>query len=305
VIVLAAVAGAAIVAGILLGVRELIGRPPAPPGLPPPRRPLAGLLPAAAGRQGLLAVAAGLAVLAVTRWPVAGLAAGLAVMFLPRVLSTSGQRRRIAKLEALEHWTRRLGDMLAASSGLEEALEASARSAPAAIAGPVAALAARLAARTGTAAALRAFADDIDDPAGDRIAAALLIATGRRGGGVRDVLNALAVMISRDVAARREIEAERAQHHTTLRWIVVFVAGFTVFAVLNRSYSAPYGTVAGEVVLTIVTALYAAGLAWLYRLGAMPARGRFLGADDDPRAGQHLPAAEPASSPAIGPGGGR
>jgi Flp pilus assembly protein TadB len=305
VIVLAALAGAAIVAGIVLGISELIGRAPAPPGIPPPRRPLAGRLPAVGGRQVLLAVIAGLVVLAVTRWPVAGLAAVLAVMFLPGVLSTSGQRRRTAKLEALEHWTRRLGDMLAASSGLEEALEASARSAPAAIAGPVAALAARLAARTGTAAALRAFADDIDDPAGDRIAAALLIATGRRGGGVRDVLNALAVMISRDVAARREIEAERAQHHTTLRWIVVFVAGFTVFAVLNRSYSAPYGTVAGEVVLGVVTALYAGGLTWLYRLGAMPVRGRFLAADDDPGGGRLLPAAEPASSQPVGQGGGR
>jgi Flp pilus assembly protein TadB len=303
--VLAALAGAAIVAGLLLGITELIGRAPAPPGIPPPRHRFGGLPSAASGRQILLAAAAGLVVLAVTRWPVAGLAAGLAVMFLPRVLSTSGQRRRTAKLEALEHWTRRLGDMLAASSGLEEALEASARSAPAAIAGPVAALAARLGARTGTAAALRAFADDIDDPAGDRIAAALLIATGRRGGGVRDVLNALAAMIARDVAARREIEAERAQHHTTLRWIVVFVAGFTVFAVLNRGYSAPYGTVPGEIVLGLVTALYAGGLTWLYRLGAMPLRGRFLAADDQPGQAQWQPAAPPAGTPAIWGGGGR
>ncbi len=160
--------------------------------------------------------------------------------------------------------------MLTASRGLEEAIEASARSAPAAVAEPVTALAARLTARTGTEAALRAFAADIDDPAGDRIAAALIIATGRRGGAVRDVLNALAVMLARDVAARREIEAERAQHRTTLRWIAVFVGGFTVFAVLNRAYSSPYGTVAGEVVLAIVAGLYAAGLAWLHRLGSMP-----------------------------------
>ena len=114
------------------------------------------------------------------------------------------------------------------------------------------ALARRLSARTGTEAALRAFAAEIDDPAGDRIAAALIIATGQRGGAVREVLNALAVMLARDVAARREIEAERAQHRTTVRWIAVFIAGFTVFAMLNRSYSAPYGTVAGQVVLALV-----------------------------------------------------
>ncbi len=289
-IVLAALAGAAVVVGLVLAVRELIGRPPSRPGIPPPRRPFAGLLSADTGRRMLLAAAVCLLVLAVTRWPVAGLAAALAVYFLPRVLSGTAQRRRTAKLEALEQWTRRLGDMLAASRGLEEALEASARSAPAAIAKPVAALAVRLASRTGTEAALRAFAADIGDPAGDRIAAALIIATGHRGGAVRDVLNALAAMIARDVAARREIDAERAQHQTTVRWIVIFVAGFTVFAVANRGYSAPYGTLPGEVVLALVTALYAGGLSWLYRLGAMPAPGRFL----SPADAQQQPAAEPA-----------
>jgi Flp pilus assembly protein TadB len=280
---LAGLAGGAIAAGLALLVTELIGHR-RPPGVPPPRRPF-GSVPSASGRRVLPALVACLAALAVTRWPVAGLAAALAVIFLPRVLSTSTQRQRTAKLEGLEQWTRRLGDMLTASRGLEEALEASARSAPAAIAAPVATLAARLNARTGPEAALRAFAAEIDDPAGDRIAAALIIATGHRGGGVRDVLNALAVMIARDVAARREIEAERAQHRTTLRWIAVFVGGFTIFAVLNRAYSSPYGTLPGEVVLALVTGLYAAGLGWLYRLGAMSTPGRFL-ARPDARADQ-------------------
>ena len=276
---LAALAGAAIAGGLALLIREIIGRVPQP-GVPRSRRRLAA--PSSRGRQALLAVSACLLTLAITRWPVAGLAAALAVIFLPRVLTTAGQRQRTARLEALEQWTRRLGDMLTASRGLEEALEASARSAPAAIKESVSALAARLGSRTGTEAALRAFAADIADPAGDRIAAALIIATGRRGGAVRDVLNALAVMIARDVAARREIEAERAQHRTTLRWIAVFIGGFTVFAVLNRAYSSPYGTVAGEVVLAIVTGLYAGGLAWLYRLGTMPVPGRFLVREDLP-----------------------
>jgi Flp pilus assembly protein TadB len=284
---LAALAGGAITAGLVLLVTGLIGRR-RPPGVPPPRRPSAGTL-SASRRRVLLAVLACLVVLAVTRWPVAGLAAALAVVFLPRVLSTSSQRQRTAKLEGLEQWTRRLGDMLTASRGLEEALEASARSAPAAIAEPVATLASRLNARTGPEAALRAFAAEIDDPAGDRIAAALIIATGHRGGGVRDVLNALAVMISRDVAARREIEAERAQHRTTLRWIAIFVGAFTIFAVLNRAYSSPYGTVPGEVVLALVTGLYAAGLGWLYRLGAMSTPGRFLARDDAAPGHRRLP----------------
>ena len=131
--------------------------------------------------------------------------------------------------------------------------------------------------------ALRAFAAEIDDPAGDRIVAALLIATGQRGGGVQGVLSSLAELLARDVAARREIEASRAEHRTTLRWIIAFIVGFTAFAIFNKSYSAPYGTFTGQVVLGVVAVLYAAGLAWLHQLGQIPSPGRFL---DQPQAGR-------------------
>ncbi len=66
-----------------------------------------------------------------------------------------------------------------------------------------------------------------------------------------------------------------------MRWIVVFIAGFTLFAILNRSYSAPYGTLAGQVVLAVVALLYAAGLGWLHRLGTIPGPGRFLDQQPD------------------------
>ena len=264
--ILAACGGALIAAGIVLLVSELTRRAPAP-GTPPGPRTLRGALPGTSARRWLLALAAFLAVLAITRWPVAAIVAAAAVIFLPKLTSSRDQRRRTATLEALEQWARRLADMLTASRALEDALEASARSVPAAIAGPVGALARRLSARTGTETALRAFAAEIDDPAGDRIAAALIIATSRRGGGAHAVLSALAEMLGRDVAARRDIEAERAQHRTTVRWITIFVCAFTVFAVLNRAYSAPFGTVAGQVVLAAVAGMYAAGLAWLTRIG--------------------------------------
>jgi Flp pilus assembly protein TadB len=270
---LAALAGALVSAGLILLAAELTRRAPAP-GTPPGRR--MPMLTGPAGRQALLALAAGIAMLAISGWPVAALAAAAAVVFLPRLTTARASRQQIAKLEALEQWTRRLADMLTASRGLQDALEASARTAPAAIAGPVAALARRLAARVGTSDALREFASEVDDPSGDRIAAALIIATGQRGGAAHGVLTALAEILARDVAARREIEADRAQHRTTIRWIIVFLGGFTAFAIVNRSYSAPYGTVAGECVLALVCLLYTAGLAWLHRLGTIPAPGRFL-----------------------------
>lgn len=273
-ILLAALAGAAAAGGIVLFIRELFRREP-PPGRPPRR---GHALSASTGRRILIAVPAGIAVLALTHWPVGGLATAVAVVFLPRLGFVSGQRKRTEMLEGLEQWIRRLADMLTASRGLEDAIQASARSAPAAVAEPVMALASRLSSQAGNEAALRAFADDIDDPAGDRIAAALIIATGRRGGASRDVLSALAVMLTRDVAARRGVEAERAQHRTTVRWITIFVLGFTIFAVLNRAYSAPYATVTGQIVLGVVGLLYAAGLGWLHHLGTIPAPGRFLDA---------------------------
>jgi Flp pilus assembly protein TadB len=282
VIALAGVAGGLFVTGVLLLVRELTRKQPLP-GTPPGR---GRQLTVATRKRLLIAIGTGLVVLAVTRWPVAGIVAVAAVLFLPKISSTRAARHRVAVLEGLEQWTRRLSDMLTASRGLEDALEASARSAPAAIEPAVTRLARRLAARTGTEAALRAFAAEIDDPAGDRIAAALIIATGRRGGGVRDVLNSLAIMLSRDVAARRDIEAERAQHRATVKWLTMFVVGFTIFAVLNRSYSAPYGTAAGELVLAFVAALYAGGLIWLNHLGSVPVPGRFLAEQpSDQRAG--------------------
>jgi len=275
VIALAGLAGGLVVAGFVMLVVELTRR--GAERDTPPRRRLR--ISRTTRNRALLALAGGIVTLAVTRWPVAMIAAALAVLFLPAIISTRAPRERAAVLEGLEQWTRRLSDMLTASRGLEDALEASARQAPAAIAPAVQALARRLAARAPAETALRAFAADIGDPAGDRIAAALIIATGRRGGSVREVLNALAGMLARDVATRREIEADRAQHRTTVKWLTLFVVGFTVFAILNRAYSAPYGTLPGQIVMALVVALYGAGLGWLHHLGSVPAPGRFLDAD--------------------------
>jgi len=287
-IIAAALFGALIMTGVVVGVGELTRRAPAA-GIPPARM-LAARRITAARRRIALALPAGLVMLAFTHWPVAALAAAAAVIFVPKVTAVRAARQRTGRLEGLEQWTRRLSDMLTASRGLEEALEVSARTAPAAIAGPVTALSRRLSARIGTEEALRAFAAELDDPAGDRIAAALIIATSQRGGAAGGVLSALAGILARDIAARREIEAERAQHRTTLRWIIAFIAGFTVFAIVNRSYSAPYGSVAGQIVLALVASLYAAGLGWLHRLGTIPGPGRFL----DQRPGR---AAGPQAAP--------
>lgn len=227
--------------------------------------------------------AAGLVTFAITRWPVAGLAAVPAVIALPRVMSRRSTKARLARLSALESWTRQLADMMAASRGLEDALIHSAQAAPDAVAGPVTGLAARLRTRSMTTKdALRAFADDLSDPVGDLIAAALMLAADRRGPGLHQVLTGLAGSVAKEVSNGREVEAERAYYRSTLRSIVVFTGLFILLMVVNRSYSAPFSTPAGQFVLAIVAGLWVMGLWWLTRLGALAGPQRFLRKDGDP-----------------------
>src|SRR5436309_1709088 len=87
----------------------------------------------------------------------------------------------------------RISPQWACSRALEDALIHSAESAPAAIARPLHTLAGRLRARgADTTAALRAFAAEIDDPVGDLIATALVLAAEIRGPGLHAVLTELA-----------------------------------------------------------------------------------------------------------------
>ncbi|MGP4102908.1 type II secretion system F family protein [Nonomuraea sp. KM90] len=228
----------------------------------------------------IAALAATVVVFAVTKWPVAAVAVGVAVFALPKAVTGRAAKERIRKLEALEQWTRRLADLLVAGRALEQALEHSAaRNVPPAIAVPVAALARRLrVTRMPTEDALRLFADEVDDPIGDRIAAALILVARRRGRGASTVLQQLAELVAKDVADRREVEAARAEHRTTVRWIIGILAVFSVLAIFQRAYVAPFGTPLGQVVLAIVALFYGVTLVWLHRLGNAAPGHRFLNA---------------------------
>ena len=101
------------------------------------------------------------------------------------------------------------------------------------------------------------------------------------------VLTELASDVAKDVAGRREIEAERATYRAALQWIVGFLLAYTVYLLLRRSYSAPFGTPSGQLVLAAVAACYAAGLYWLHKLSVTIGPRRFLHA-------------HPAAAPAAG-----
>lgn len=287
---LAGLAGAIAVVGAMVAVVGLV--PAARPECPIHRRrhiqsPGLRFRRDAVDRRGalrwLVALGAGTTGWLFTGWPTVGIAAAVVVIALPW-LRAERASHRIDRLEALEQWTRRLADLLTIGSGIEQALIASVRTAPAPIEPIVIALAARLRARTPTEVALRAFADDMDDPAGDLVAAALILATRRRGRGLAQILDGLARAVADEVTVRRGIEADRAKPRTTARavtWISLFAAGALVL--VDRQYVAPFGTAVGQVVLAAVLALFAGAFLWMRQLAAISPGHRFL--VDDARRG--------------------
>lgn len=275
---LAGVSASLLLGGILCVAGGLMRRPADEPVRPPSRWRSVRVGLVRHHRLIGLSVIAAIAVLGLTGWPVAAFTAAIAVMALPRVVTGRAATERIRKLAALELWTRRLADLLVAGRALEQALEYSAtRNVPPAIAEPVSSLARRLrVTRMPTEEALRLFADELNDPVGDRIAAALILVARRRGRGASAVLHRLAELVAKDVSDRREVEAARAEHRTTVRWIISIFVTFTGVAVFQESYVAPFSTPVGQIVLAVVAAFYGIALWWLHRLGNAAPGHRFL-----------------------------
>lgn len=278
-----ALAGALILAGIMGAV---VGMRPTPvvPATAPTRTKVPGRL--TRRLQGLstrtkqLLVGgflAGLFIALVTGWFVAIVLVPAAAAGIPFLLSSPEATAQIARIEAMEEWTRSLSGILTAGVGLEQALIATLRSTPDQIRPEVTRLAGRLRARWDTEDALRAFADELDDATGDLIAGNLILAARRRGGGVAAVLEALAESTAADVRARREIESDRAKPRSTARLVTLITVGVLGFMSLTGSYIAPYGSPFGQVVLVILLSLYVAVLIWMKHMARGTKLPRFIG----------------------------
>ena len=200
----------------------------------------------------------------------------LCVIGIPVLTASSTEDRTIERLEAITEWTRNLASVLTVGVGLEQALIATLRSTPPPIREEVGRLVARLQARWNTDAALRAFADDLDDPTGDMVAAALLLSARKRGAGLANVLSALASTVAEDVSARRKIEADRAKPRSTARIATLISAVALVAMTLTGQYMAPYATPMGQIVLGVLLGLYAAVLVWMRRMTQGKPLPRFL-----------------------------
>jgi Flp pilus assembly protein TadB len=280
----AALAGILIVAGLGLAAFGATRQPVAPPR--PPRAPSrleiwwAGL--GSARKTGLLiGAAAGVLLGVVTGWWVLALVLPLAVFALPTLLARSESAVTIERMSGMAEWVRGLAGVMTAGQSIEGAIVVSLKSAPAAIRPEVARLVYRLRAHWSTPMALRAFANDLNDATGDKIVAALLMGVAKRGDGLARVLVGLSEATADDVRVRREIESERDKPRSTARLVTLLsLIGVGIFAAAGE-YLAPYGTPTGQLVLAVLLTGYVGSLVWLRRMSVLPPLPRFLVGRDE------------------------
>ena len=225
--------------------------------------------------------AVGLGVWVVTGWPVAGVGLVAVMLWRPWLLGAGRvAAARIDRLEALEKWCRRMADTLTGGGavGLAQAVALTARHADDPIAAAVRGLAFDLRdGRTEIAASLRAFADALDDRVGDTVAAALLLALHQQSVGVAEVLRQLAEGVARDVRARRDIEAARAESRQSIRTLLLIQFGLLGLLALVPGFAAPYTTPGGQAVMALLLGATVAVLVWMRHLAIGRPAPRFLG----------------------------
>ncbi|MFJ9544060.1 type II secretion system F family protein [Streptomyces sp. NPDC101225] len=224
---------------------------------------------------------------------VGGALLGAAVVGVPWLIAPAQPvQERIGRLEGLSEWTQRLAGLLRLGMGLEQAMITSRRGAPDELSGQIVNLSDRLRLGWRPEGALRAFAAELDDVTADKVVAALLLSAGDRGPGLAQALEDLAGTVREEVAKRRAIEADRAKPRTTVRWMTFITVGVVVAGFFVPSYTSPYSTLLGQLVLAFLTAGFIGVLALMRQLGSFRRIPRFLIAD--PASTVRLPAPGPA-----------
>lgn len=277
---IAALCGLGVAAGLVLMLRGLIGAPLEQSGHAGAR--LGALLEKAKApgttRKSMASAAAGIAVGAFTGWPVGGVLAALAAWVLPGMFGKDrGAAREQARIEAIATWTEMTRDTLSAAAGLEQAIIATAATAPAAIREQVAELAANLKAGARLHDALRSFGAALADPTGDLVVASLILASRHQARNLADVLSELAGNARERVTLRMRTAANRQRTRTSVRVIVSVVLGLGGgLVLLDRTYMQPYDSALGQVVLLAVAGLFAIAFAWVHKIASGKKPPRFL-----------------------------
>lgn len=249
--------------------------------LPPRALPAAKVNTASARRGGIrivVAIAVGGLIVLMSSWLLPGIVVGVGTWW-----GVGGWQRRqnsaaadISRLDALASWIESVRDVLMAGEQPIGAIASSVGACPPLIRPYVRRLATGLT-RQDPEIVFRRFADDLDDPVADLVAAGLSIAI-RRGARTVPVLSALARQTREQVDRRRLVEAERAPTRREVTSLTAIMGGLVVaLLVFGRSqYLDAYDQPEGQVFLAAALAGYAGLIVRVQKLAAFPRPGRFL-----------------------------
>lgn len=230
------------------------------------------------GGRALVAVVVAVVVLAATRWVLPALVCGAMGWWVTGLIADRDRRGpgELERVEALATWTEQLRDVLMAGDQPIGAIQATVATCPEPVRPQVRALASRLG-RQPEQVVLRQFADDLDDPTADLIAAGLLVAL-TKGGRAERVLSSLAQQARHQAERRKLLEAEREPARREVWWVTGLMTaqlvGGLVFA--RSSYLAPYRTLGGQVVLCVLLGAFLALIVYVQRLSRFTRPARFL-----------------------------
>lgn len=230
------------------------------------------------GSRALVAVMVAVVVLAATRWVLPALVCGAMGWWVTGLIADRDRRGpgELERVEALATWTEQLRDVLMAGDQPIGAIQATVATCPEPVRPQVRALASRLG-RQPEQVVLRQFADDLDDPTADLIAAGLLVAL-TKGGRAERVLSSLAQQARHQAERRKLLEAEREPARREVWWVTGLMTaqliGGLVFA--RSSYLTPYRTLGGQVVLCVLLGAFLALIVYVQRLSRFTRPARFL-----------------------------
>ena len=236
-------------------------------------------------RPAVAALLGAVLALVVTGWVVAAMAGAYGGFVATRALA---RRRTSMKVEqeritALASWCEQLRDLLTAEHGIVGTIVATARTCPDPIRPEVERLATRLSRQNPTT-AIRQFAAELDDPAGDLVASVLLLAMSRSSR-TSELLSELAGTIRDRAAMRLRVEADRAGQRSEARFIIGFsavaIAGVLIFGRESEFLDA-YDDASGQLVFGFVVMCFAVGGWWMSKLTRFERPARFLSASEEP-----------------------
>lgn len=234
-------------------------------------------------RQKRQALAVGVPVVAVavhlvTKVPAFAITAAVLVALLPTlVLPDRSRKMKLEQLRALDAWIRGLSARMRSGISLDQALSSSARDVDA-IGPQLRRMSAAIAAGIPTRVAVRGFAEEMRDGTYDFACQKLILVSGRSVDGLSEALESLAEAVTKRVAARQEIEIDRAKPQATARLVVIFGLAMMIgFPLVERDFMTPYRTVAGQVVFGILMGLCVLCLLWAKSMARMEPEPRIFG----------------------------